>query len=225
MGSPRLADGELAFMAAMQDQMREQLVFEPLDVTGVRLVAAADLSANPRDDRIWAAVIVWDTVTGEVIEYSALQGRTTMPYVPGYLAFRELPAVEDCFASLQHQPEVLLCDGHGYAHPRRLGLACAAGLSLGLPTIGCAKSLLCGQCEEPGPEPWDTSDLTDAGEVIGRAVRTRRGVKPVYLSVGNHCDLDSAADLLWLCSRGHRQPEPLRAAHDIVNRHRRGELE
>jgi len=225
MGSSRLPQGELALMAAMQNQMRERLVFEPFDVTRVRLVAGADLSANPRDDRIWAAVVVWDQFTGEVVEYSALQGRTTMPYVPGYLAFRELPAVEDCFASLQHEPDALLCDGHGYAHPRRMGLACAAGLSLGLPTIGCAKSLLFGQCEEPGPEVDDHTDITADGEVIGRAVRTRRGVKPVYLSVGDHCDLDSATHLLRLCSRGHRQPEPLRAAHDIVNRHRRGELE
>ena len=224
MGS-RFYAGELKLMAAMQDQMREQLVCEPLDLDAVRLVAGADLSSVRGDDRIWAAVVVWDVQARAVVEVQALEGETTTPYLPGFLGFRELPAVEECFAALEHRPDALLCDGHGYAHPRRMGLACMAGLSLDLPAVGCAKSLLVGECAEPGPERWDWSDLMHDGELVGRAVRTRPNVKPVYLSVGHRCDLDSGLELLRRCSSGYRQPEPLRAAHTFVNQYRRGELD
>jgi deoxyribonuclease V len=148
-------------------------------------------------------------------------GEARFPYVPGLLSFREAPAVLDAFRRLQTRPDVVLCDGQGTAHPRRMGLACHLGLWLNVPTIGCAKSRLCGTYDEPGPARGDRSPLVDRCEVVGAVVRTRARVNPVYVSPGHLCDLESAVEIVLASTPKYRLPLASRLAHDRVNELRR----
>ena len=147
--------------------------------------------------------------------------RGQVPVRPGLLSFREAPPVIEAFKKLTVRPDVLICDGQGIAHPRRLGLASHIGLWLGLPTIGCAKSWLCGEYQEPGPDRGDWSPMTDAGETIGAVVRTRTRIKPLYVSTGHLCDLESAIAIVLATSTKYRQPWTTRLAHQYVNDLRR----
>ncbi len=180
-------------------------------------VAGADVSYNLRSPRLYAAVVVVRAGTWEPIDRSGIAADAKFPYVPGLLSFREAPAVLDAFDGLKTRPDVLMCDGQGIAHPRRLGLASHLGLWLGLPTIGCAKSWLCGDYEEPGPKRGDWSPLTDAGETIGAVLRTRSKVKPLFISPGHLCDLASAIAATLAASPTYRIPIPTRLAHQYVN--------
>lgn len=182
-----------------------------------RTVAAADLSYNKFDLVLHAAVVVIDATTHEEVESVAVSDKARFPYVPGLLSFRELPAVLECFRALRTVPDVVLCDGQGYAHPRRMGLACHLGLWLGLPTVGCAKSRLIGEHAEPGPERGDRVPLIDQGETIGTVLRTRPRVRPLYVSAGHLCDLDSAVAVVLSNTGRYRLPAAARAAHLRVN--------
>jgi deoxyribonuclease V len=184
-------------------------------------VAAADVSYNKYDPRLYAAVIVADADTGEVFERVGVMAEARFPYIPGLLSFREAPAVLDAFRQLQTRPDVVLCDGQGYAHPRRMGLACHLGLWIGVPTIGCAKSRLTGTYDEPGPRRGDRSPLVDDGETIGAVVRTRDRVAPVYVSPGHLCDFDSAVVVVLASVTRYRLPDVSRLAHNHVNDLRR----
>jgi deoxyribonuclease V len=180
-------------------------------------VAAADVSYNKFSEWLYAAVVVVRAGTFEVIERVGLAGKATFPYIPGLLTFREAPVVLEAFRRLKARPDVVLCDGQGIAHPRRIGLASHLGLWLDLPTVGCAKSLFCGKYDEPGPERGDRSPLIDRGEVIGAVLRTRSRVSPVFVSPGHHCDLDGAIAVTLATSVKYRLPLPARMAHDYVN--------
>lgn len=185
------------------------------------LIAAADVSYNRGSDILYAAVVVVRAGTFEVVERSGVVGRATFPYVPGLLSFREAPPLLDAFRKLQARPDVVLCDGQGIAHPRRLGIASHLGLWLGIPTVGCAKSLLCGTYDEPGPTRGDRSPLVHRKEVVGAVVRTRDRVSPLYVSPGHLCDLESAVALVLETSVKYRLPVPARLAHEYVNELRR----
>jgi deoxyribonuclease V len=180
-------------------------------------VAAADVSYNKYSPRLFASVVVVRAGSFEVIERSAVVSAATFPYIPGLLSFREAPPVLEAFRALNTRPDVVLCDGQGYAHPRRFGLACHVGLWLGVPTIGCAKSRLVGEFDEPGPRRGDRSPLVDGGEVIGSVVRSRARVKPLFVSSGHLCDLDSAVEVVLECAPKYRLPVPSRLAHGHVN--------
>jgi len=184
-------------------------------------VAGADVSYNLRSPRLYAAVVVVSARTWEPIDRSGIVADAKFPYVPGLLSFREAPAVLEAFDGLKTRPDVLVCDGQGIAHPRRLGLASHLGLWLGLPTIGCAKSWLCGDYEEPGPDRGDWSPLTDGGETIGAVLRTRTRVKPLFVSSGHLCNLESAIAVTLAASPTYRIPIPTRLAHQYVNDLRR----
>ncbi len=184
-------------------------------------LAAADVSYNRSSPNLYAAVVVVRVGTGEIVEKTEVAGPASFPYVPGLLSFREAPALLDAFRQLKTTPDVVLCDGQGIAHPRRLGIASHLGLWLGLPTIGCAKSRLCGQFEEPGLNRGARSPLVDRGEVIGAVVRTKNRVKPLFISPGHLCDLEGAVELVLSLSGKYRLPEPIRQAHDLVNEVRR----
>jgi deoxyribonuclease V len=186
----------------------------------VRYVAGADISYSKFSGTLYAGVVVMDVETGEVVEESTVVREAGFPYVPGYLSFRETPAVLDAFAQLTREPDVVICDGQGRAHPRRFGLACHLGLWLDLPTIGCAKSRLCGEFEPPGAGVGSRSPLLDGGEVIGRVVRTRVRTKPLFVSSGHRCDLESAVALVLALAKPYRQPASTRKAHALVNRAR-----
>ena len=148
-----------------------------------------------------------------MLETALAELPVTFPYVPGLLAFREAPAVLQAWRSLSIVPDLVIFDAHGLAHPRRFGLACHLGLVLDRPSIGCAKSRLCGEAATPAPEAGAWAGLTDGGEVIGAVLRTRPGVRPVYVSTGHRVSLPTAVALVLACCRGHRLPEPTRLAH------------
>lgn len=209
---------------AIQRTLREQVRVEPLDLARVTLVGGADISANRFERVVYAGVVVLELASLRTVAQAAVVTEATFPYVPGLLSFREIPPLLLAWEKLATRPDVLLCDGQGLAHPRRLGLATHTGLALDLPTVGCAKSRYVGDYDEPGPEPGDASPLRDGDEVIGSVLRTRRGSKPLFVSVGHRCTLSDAVDLVQRCSAGYRLPETTRRAHDLVNRMRRGEL-
>jgi deoxyribonuclease V len=180
-------------------------------------VGGADVSYNKFSPVLFAAVVVLRADTQEVIERAGVVAEATFPYVPGLLSFREAPAVIDAFRKLSVRPDVLICDGQGIAHPRRLGLASHLGLWLGIPTIGCAKSHFFGEYEEPGPERGDWSPMTDGDETIGAVLRTRSRVKPLFVSPGHLCDLEGAVATVLALSPKYRQPTTTRLAHNYVN--------
>jgi deoxyribonuclease V len=185
------------------------------------LVAGADISYNRFTPVFYAAVVVLRVSDWSIVEVQTAIRTTPFPYVPGLLTFREAPAVLEAFAKLEHQPDAVMFDGHGFSHPRRFGLACHLGLWLDLPALGCAKSLLIGNGKEPGSKRGALTQLRDGKEVIGSIVRTRTGIKPVYVSVGHRIDLPSAVRLVLRSCRGYRLPEPTRQAHLHVNALRR----
>lgn len=187
----------------------------------IELVAGADASYNRFSRIICASVVVWRPASGEVVETADAVLETRFPYVPGLLSFREAPALLAAFALLTARPDVILVDGQGVAHPRRIGIASHVGLWLKQPTIGCAKTRLCGEFKEPPAARGSTSPLTDAGEVIGRVVRTKKGAKPLFVSIGNMIDVDSAVRVVLATTRGRRLPVPSLLAHAASNSLRR----
>ncbi|MCJ7604957.1 MAG: deoxyribonuclease V [Dehalococcoidales bacterium] len=191
------------------------------DVPEMRMVAGIDVSVNRWNKTGTAAVVVLDYPALTIVETSVVSGDITFPYVPGLLSFREAPLVLEACERLKAIPDVIMVDGQGVAHPRRIGLASHLGLCLEVPVIGCAKSRLCGTHEEPGPEAGSTAELVESGEIIGSVLRTRRGVKPVYVSVGHMVDLPAAVRLVLGCCRGYRLPEPTRLAHQAAGGHLR----
>jgi deoxyribonuclease V len=149
----------------------------------------------------------------EVVESVVIEGRPGFPYVPGLLTFREAPLVLDAFDRIATTPDLILVDGQGIAHPRRFGIASHLGLLFDIPTIGCAKSRLCGEHEGPPLQAPASSPLTDEGELIGAVLRTKTGCKPLYISIGHRIDLPTAVERVLACCRGYRLPEPTRLAH------------
>ncbi len=190
-----------------------------------RTVAAADVSYNKFDPWLYAAVVVMKADTFELIERVGVVREATFPYVPGLLTFREAPAVLEAFAQLKTTPDVILCDGQGIAHPRRIGLASHLGLWLNVPTIGCAKSRYIGEYDEPGPERGARSPLVDDGEVIGAVLRSRAKVQPLFVSAGHRIDLEGAISVVLDCAVKYRIPVPAAAAHGFVNELRRAAVE
>ena len=149
----------------------------------------------------------------KLMETRIIRGKLNSPYIPGLLSFREAPLILAACARLEVVPDLIMVDGQGIAHPRRLGLASHLGLLLNVPTIGCAKSRLCGRHEAAGIEPGSYAELVEGDEVIGEALRTRHGVKPLYVSIGHRIDLGHAIRMVIDCCRGYRLPEPTRLAH------------
>jgi deoxyribonuclease V len=196
----------------VQKEMVQEVIYDrPLDLDKIRLVAGVDVSV--KDNVSQAAVVVLTYPALEVIETSRHQMPTSYPYIPGLLTFREGPVLEQAFQQLKHEPDVLIFDGMGRAHPRRMGIATHLGLWLQKPTIGCGKTLFVGKYIEPPDERGAYTDLVDRGEVIGVTLRTRKGVKPVFISVGHLADLPSSIELVMSCTLKYRLPEPIRMAH------------
>ncbi len=183
------------------------------DIPNPRFIAGVDISVNRWTKTGTGAVVVLSYPTLEIAEIKVVTDRINFPYVPGLLSFREMPFLLAVFKKVTHVPNLVLVDGQGIAHPRRIGLASHLGLWLGLPTIGCAKSRLCGEHEIPPPEVGSSVELIDNGEVIGAVLRTKAGVKPLYISIGHMIDLTSAVRIVLDCCRGYRLPEPTRLAH------------
>ncbi|MFH1381875.1 MAG: deoxyribonuclease V [Chloroflexota bacterium] len=186
------------------------------EVVSPRFIAGVDISVGNEERPARAAVVVLSYPGLSVVETRVVEGKLTFPYIPGLLSFRELPLALLAFAELCTTPDLILVDGAGVAHPRRFGLASHLGLWLDTPTIGCAKSRLCGSHEMPELESGSFAEITDKNEVIGVALRTRHGVKPVYVSLGHRVDLASTIHWVLQCCRGYRLPEPTRLAHQAA---------
>ena len=183
------------------------------EVTTPHFIAGVDISAERAQGMATGAVVVLSYPELALVETQVAQGRLDFPYIPGLLSFRESPLTLAACERLSITPDLILVDGQGVAHPRRFGLASHLGLFLDRPTIGCAKSLLCGSHEMPGTETGSYAEVIDRGEIIGTALRTRPRVKPVYVSIGHKVDLQTAIDWVLKCCRGYRLPEPTRLAH------------
>jgi deoxyribonuclease V len=195
---------------AIQDRLRPLADLASRGPHDVRTVAGLDVAYA--DDRLAAAVVVLDAATLEVVEEAAVRAEPGFPYVPGLFAFRELPALVGALRALSVTPDLLVCDGHGLAHPRRFGLACHLGVLTGLPSIGVGKTRLVGGYDEPAHDRGAWSPVTDAGQIVGRALRTQSGVRPVFVSVGHRADLDTACALTLRLAPRHRLPETTRRA-------------
>jgi deoxyribonuclease V len=201
---------------ALQRELADRVQPHP-PVSRWQLVAGADVSYNRFSSTFYAGVVVLDTRDWSVVERQGAVLDVTFPYVPGLLSFREAPVLLAAFARVRAEPDVVVLDGQGLAHPRRLGLASHVGLWLDRPCLGCAKTVLTGQYKDLGREAGATAPLVDRGEVVGRAVRTKTAVQPVFVSVGHRIDLDSTVRVVLGCCRGCRLPEPTRQAHLYVN--------
>ena len=194
---------------AVQDALRVRLRPGP-GPAHPRSLAGLDVAYD--GDRLAAAVVVLDADTLEVRDSAVVRGRPAFDYVPGLFAFREIPALLEALDKLSEPPDVLVCDGHGLAHPRRFGLAAHLGVLTDLPSYGVGKTRLLGTWEPVGPRRGDSSALIDDGETVGAVLRTRAGVKPVFVSVGHRMDLATACALTLALTPRFRLPETTRAA-------------
>lgn len=209
----------------LQESLRREVRIEPYEGP-LDLIGGADVSFNKYSPKIFAGFVVLDAKTMEVVDRSSAVLNVNFPYIPGLLSFREIPPLLKAWESLKTRPDVLVFDGQGIAHPRRLGIASHAGLLLDMPSIGCAKSVLTGLYKEPPLTPGSRAPLLDRRhhEQIGVVLRTKRNVKPVFVSPGHRMDFESAVRILESCVRKHRLPEPTRQAHLFVNEVRRESL-
>lgn len=200
----------------IQEELRKKLRLKP-PKTPFKTVAGADVSYSRTDENLFAAFLIFSYPDLNLLESASARGRGSFPYIPGLLSFREAPILLKAFSKLERRPDVILIDGQGIAHPRSMGIAAHLGLLLNLPSIGCAKSRLFGKETEPGLEKGSFAPLLEGERTVGMIVRTRAGVKPVYVSPGHRMDMQGSVRMVLSLCRGYRVPEPLRQAHILVN--------
>lgn len=207
---------------ALQKELRSSIRLVPLEHPP-RLIAGCDVSMNRFAAEGFAGFVILSYPELELLDRAVVKDVIPFPYIPGLLSFREIPMLLKAWEKLAHKPDVIMVDGIGIAHPRRLGIATHLGLVLGVPTIGCAKSVLTGVYEEPGEEPGSISYLYDrynTTEIIGAALRTKANVKPVFISPGHLITLEESIEIAKACVRKYRLPEPTRFAHTTMNEYR-----
>jgi deoxyribonuclease V len=199
---------------AIQRRLRALVVRDNgFDPAQVRTIAGVDASYR---DNAYAAIVVLALPDLQVVEQAIAERETPFPYVPGLLSFREAPAVLDAMEKLRARPDLLMFDGQGIAHPRRLGIAAHLGVYLGLPSIGCAKSRLTGSYMEPGPNAGDMSPLMAGREQLGVVLRSKPRTNPLFISIGHLIDLPTATSFVLQTLRGYRLPEPTRQADRLA---------
>jgi deoxyribonuclease V len=202
---------------ALQKELAGRVVARPLP-SRFKIIGASDIAYSKATDRLVAVMLTFTWPGLEPVEAAHLVSSVPFPYIPGLLSFREVPPLLETHRKLIRKPDVLLCDGQGIAHPRRLGLAAHLGLCLEIPTVGCAKSRLCG---EHGPlvlRKGRSVPLLLGSEQVGLVYCSRDGVKPLYVSPGHLADIESSKKLVSRCVRRYRIPEPLRLAHIMATR-------
>ncbi len=201
---------------AIQQQLRHQII--TTDRFGdIQTVAGVDVGYEDEGQTTRAAVAVLDYPSLDLLETTIARKPTTFPYVPGLLSFRELPAVLAALEKLNNLPDLLLCDGQGYAHPRRIGIACHLGVLMNIPAIGVGKTRLIGQYRAVADKRGAWQPLLHKDEVIGAVLRTRQGVKPLYISIGHRISLDSAIAYVMACTTRYKLPETTRVAHRLAS--------
>lgn len=201
---------------AYQQELREQIQIKPLDKT-IRIIGGSDISFNKYSEIVYAGILLFKYPEMEAIGHASAISRTTFPYISGLLAFREVPALLEAWNKLGTKPDLLVLDGQGIAHRRRMGIASHFGVITNTPTIGSAKSRLFGKYEEPANEVFAQSPMYDKQEVIGIALRSKKNCNPIYISPGHQITLEQSVDVIKNCLKGYRIPEPTRQAHLLVN--------
>jgi deoxyribonuclease V len=202
---------------AYQHKLRKQINIKPLE-TPIHIIAGADISFNKYEEIVYAGIVLFNYPDLKVIGTATAISRTSFPYISGLLAFREIPALLEAWNKLETKPDVLVLDGQGIAHERRLGIATHFGLVTGATTIGCAKSRLYGKYDEPANAVFAQSPMYDKGELIGIALRSKKNCNPIYISPGNSISMEQSVDVIKNSIRGYRIPEPTRQAHLLVNK-------
>ena len=207
----------------IQQEMRNKIVLQKLN-KDIKYIAGADISLNLDSDVAYAGIIVLDYKTLQPVAYATAISKLTFPYIPGLLSFREIPALMEAWERMPLLPDVVMVDGHGIAHPRRMGIATHFGLLIGTPTMGCAKKILTGNYVMPLPEKGNYSKIKYRDELLGYAFRTRSHVKPVFISPGHLITHEESLQIARHAAVKYRLPEPTRLAHELVNQLRRGEV-
>jgi deoxyribonuclease V len=207
----------------IQNELRNKVDISEHELN-ITTIGGADISLNLYDTTIYAGIILLSFPQLQPVAYSLVKDETRFPYVPGFLAFREVPALVKVWEQMQQKPDLLVVDGHGIAHPRRIGIAAHFGAVSGQASMGCAKNILCGKYEEPAPEQGAYTPIMDKGEQIGYSFRSKSKTAPVYISPGHLLGMKNSLEIIKQCVGKHRIPEPTRLAHELVNRFRKGEL-
>ena len=202
---------------AIQQQFRKEVITQDQLEEPVQYVAGVDMGFEAAGTISRAAVAVLSFPSLQLQESAIARRPTTFPYVPGFLSFREIPAVLDALEKISTIPDLILCDGQGIAHPRRFGIACHLGLIVDIPTIGVAKSLLIGNHQEVSEERGSWQPLVNKGETIGAVLRTRMGTKPLYISSGHRVSLSTAIEYVLRCTPKYRLPETTRIADKLAS--------
>ncbi len=208
----------------IQQKLRKQVVIKKLNKTPV-FIAGADVILNLYSTTVHAGFVVMEYPSLTIVDHVSITDETIFPYIPGLLSFREIPSLLKAWEKLKIKPDIIIVDGVGIAHPRRLGIASHLGVLLDIPTIGCAKSVLTGIYNEPPLEAGTFTYLHDpkTHETIGAAVRTKNKVKPVFISPGHKITLEESIRIILASTRKYRLPEPTRMAHNVMNNYRKGE--
>ncbi len=204
----------------IQDRFRTLVSLKP-ERTNFRLVGGADVAYSKKDNMAFATIVVLKVPEMELVEKVRAQANVTFPFMPGFFYFREGPVLTKALSRLKFVPDAFVFDGHGVCHPKGIGLASHMGLLLDMPTIGCAKKLLCGEVGELGNDVGETAPIFYGNQEVGRAVRSRESVKPLYISPGHKIDVETSVKTILDLLRGYRLPEPLRLAHVMANKQRR----
>jgi deoxyribonuclease V len=209
---------------ALQKELANSIRLVPLPHPP-KTIAGVDVSLERFGTELFAGIIVLSFPDLTVIEHAVVKIPVTFPYIPGLLSFREIPGLLKCFEQLKKKPDILMVDGQGIAHPRRLGIATHLGLVLDIPTIGCAKSRLYGTYVEP-ETVGETAPITDpkTNEIIGTVLKSKVRSNPLIVSPGHKITVEESIEIVKQCLRGYRLPEPTRLAHELVNRFRKGEV-
>ncbi|MCX6012601.1 MAG: deoxyribonuclease V [Chloroflexi bacterium] len=202
----------------IQYKLASQVICRDI-INDVRFIGGVDISVKKGIKVATAAIVILEYPGLKLVDSITVQNEVRFPYIPGLLSFREIPVLLPAFKQLSIQPDLILVDGQGIAHPRRIGLASHLGLFLNIPTIGCAKSRLCGNHTDVPDAAGSYSMLTDEEEIIGVVLRTKVNTKPIYVSVGHKISLNSAVKWVIDCCKGYRLPEPTRLAHMAANGH------
>ncbi|WP_428667680.1 deoxyribonuclease V [Runella sp.] len=213
----------IAEAKVIQENLRANVQLAPLNKP-IHTIAGADISLNLYSETIYAGIVILRYSDLQPLAYSLVKSTNTFPYVPGYLAFREVPALMQVWEQMPIKPDIIMVDGHGIAHPRRMGIASHFGTLTNTTTLGCAKKILFGKWSEPESIKGSYMLIKDKEEIVGYALRSKNNVKPVFISPGNQMCLQDSLNIAMHCIGNYRLPEPTRKAHEFVNRFRTGEL-
>ena len=206
----------------LQIDLAKRLQFQPVE--NIYTIAGADISFNKNSTTMYAGIVMLSYPEMKLLGYALETFETAFPYQPGYLGFKEVPALLKAWKLIMQKPDVVVLDGNGILHPRRMGVASHFGILANQPTIGCAKSILYGENHIPKPDKYSFANIESSGELLGFALRTKNNCAPVYVSAGHLITQQQALEVMKKCIGNYRIPEPTRMAHEIVNDFRIGKL-